>query len=200
GIQFVKNDDILRMTATDGHRLAIIKRKFEEPTQDFELIIPKKTCKEILNLIEEADDSVLFCCSENKVVFQFGRTQLSNLIEGKYPDMEKAIPVIEDNLLSFNRKAMLGAIRRVSIFSDSVSYGIRFDLDKDRVTISSNDPELGEAKEELEVGFNSRYIQEVLTIIKCEDVMMKLTDPSSSVLLLDPEDKEFLCLIMPMRI
>ncbi|MBN2382273.1 DNA polymerase III subunit beta [bacterium] len=210
GIQFMKVNGQLKMTATDGHRLAIIKRPFEEEMADFELIIPKKTCREILNLIDEGEDKLLFSWTESKVMFQCGKTQLvSNLIEGKYPNMEKAIPKIDDKVLVFNRTAIISAIKRVSVFADTVSWGIRFDLNKDRLTVSSSDPEIGEAQEELEVsydgpsftvGFNSHYLLEILSVLHCEDVTMKFTDATSSALIVDPDDKEYVCLIMPMRI
>jgi len=210
GVQFVKTDDQLKMTATDGHRLAIIKRAHQEDIPQFDFIIPRKTCRELLNLIDEAADKVSFSWTESKVMFQFGKTQLvSHLVDGKYPNMEKAIPQIEEMVMSFNRYAMISAVKRNAVFSDAVSFAIRFDIDKDRLTISSNDPELGEAKEELEVsfegpamtiGFNSKYILEILNVLKSEDVVMKFTDATSSTLIVDPEDNDYLCLIMPMRL
>lgn len=210
GIQFSKVGTLLKMTATDGHRLAIIKQESDLQIPDFEVIIPKKTCHEILNHLEDSEGLLSMGWSDNKITFVLGNTQIiSNLIEGKYPDMERAIPKIEDRTLSFNKLDMISAIRRVAVFSDNVSHGVRFDLAPDRIKISTSDPELGEAKEELEVsyegepltvGFNSRYLSEALSVISSEDVTIKLKDASSSAFIQDLDEPHYICLIMPMRI
>lgn len=212
GGQFVKEDNMLKMISTDGHRLVIIKREYVGEMDDFDIIIPKKTVREVLHLLEGDEGGVSFGYTDSKVIFKFGRTTvISNLVEGKFPNMEQVIKNVdlEGNTLGFNRSQFLVSIRRVAIFSESNSYGIRLDLEKDFVRILSNDPQLGEAKEELEIsydgeplsiGFNSRYLLEVLSSMDTEDVEMKISNPKSSVLILDTLDDKFSCLLMPMSL
>ena len=131
------------------------------------------------------------------------------LIEGKYPNYQQFIPQnLKENLL-VNRELLLSSLKRVSLLANAKSRGVTLNLSKGKMEITSNNPELGDAKEEIEVdysgkdmkiGFNARYILEVLTSMHEDTVQIEFNDQLSPGLVRPHKDNSYTCVVMPMRI
>jgi len=202
------------MVATDGHRLSLASREIPSSgRQDSEIkvIIPRKAILELKKFLDEGEHKgVEIAVSENHIVFQEGNyTLLSRLIDAKFPNYEEVIPKENENLLIINRELFQGAIRRVSILSDEKTNSIKLSLRRGELQVSSNNPEVGEAKEnlstdyqnsDLDVGFNVRYIQDILSSLQGEEVRILFRDSLSPSRIEDPLDPGFIGVIMPMRV
>lgn len=203
----------LRMVATDGHRLSLVEKKTGE-TSDVNLthgvIIPRKGIHEIRKLIENKDSGVELAVEGSQLIVRFeNAVMLVRLIEGKYPNYRQLIPQNLPEELVVRKDALLSSLKRVSLLSNQKSRGVTLKLSEGRMQISSNNPELGDAAEELEVnykgkeikiGFNARYILDVLTNIEKESVEIELKDQLSPGLVRPHLDASYTCVVMPMRI
>ncbi|MDD8025262.1 MAG: DNA polymerase III subunit beta [Acidobacteriota bacterium] len=201
----------LELVSTDGHRLSYCQRPSPEiqPAKELRVIIAKKTLNELRKF---GEGNVEFDMDENNLFFRIGaRTLISRVIESKFPNFEAVIPKDNPNHAVLPRAAFTDAIRRVSLLSAERSRGIKFTLEKNRIRLFSSNPEMGEARDKLdieykgagiEVGFNSQYILEFLTTIGGEKIRLELKDENSAALL-KPEDEEglkSLYVLMPMKI
>lgn len=204
-----------RMVATDGHRLSLVERPFEKGVEESMVptngvIIPRKGLNEIKKILDTAVEIVEMAFEGSQLIIKCDSTVLMvRLIEGKYPNYQQLIPLQMKKHANINRELFLGSIRRVSLLSNHKSKGITFNLTKGKLEITSNNPELGDAKEEIEVdykgedlkiGFNAKYIMDILNSF--EDTSLELTlDSQLSPGLIRPEnDKNYTCVVMPMRI
>lgn len=201
----------ITMVGTDGHRLAVISRNIEgELAKELKVIIPKKAAVEMRKLLTEEEGVISIGLDKNHVMFKKGDTiLLTRVIEGNYPNYEQIIPTAHKRPLSFQREAFIGGLRRVSILSREKTNAVRFDLEKERVILSSNNPDIGEAREELAVdykgeavsiGFNARYLLDTLGAMDSEKVFVELHDPLSPCLITEEGDKDYKCIVMPMRL
>jgi len=204
----------VEMVATDGHRLSLASREIPSSgRQDSEIkvIIPRKAILELKKFLDEGEHKgVEIAVSENHIVFQEGNyTLLSRLIDAKFPNYEEVIQKENENLLIINRELFQGAIRRVSILSDEKTNSIKLSLRRGELQVSSNNPEVGEAKEnlstdyqnsDLDVGFNVRYIQDILSSLQGEEVRILFRDSLIPSRIEDPLDPGFIGVIMPMRV
>ncbi len=149
--------------------------------------------------------------SPTRIKFTSGNTSLlSRLIDGKFPDYERIIPLGNDKIFDVNRLALSGAVRRVTAVASEGWFPIKMEAAEDLLKISGTDPITGNlAKEEIDieygdalvqVGFNSRYLDEVLNLIGGETVTLKLNDAVSAVLLSDKDDDRALYVLMPTRL
>lgn len=201
----------VRMVATDAHRLALVEKGVEAEIPEVRAIVPKKTLTELRNLGD--GEELLFGQDEHHLYFKIGhRTLATRVIEGQFPSYEKVIP--QDNPLhvAFDREGMAAAIRRVSLLASERSRAVRFHFGAGEATISSSNPELGEAKEsvaiqyegeEVEVSFNAQYILDFLAVGGSEQIDFHLKDPASQGLLspagADDEGYRYQYVVMPMR-
>ncbi len=201
-----------RMVATDGHRLSLIDRKIAggatRGTQG--VIIPRKGLHEIRKLLESVEGTVEVAIEGAQLVVRSGTTVLMvRLIEGKYPNYQQLIPQNLKEHFLVQRESLLSSLKRVSLLSNAKSKGVTFSLTGGKMEITSNNPELGDAKEEIEVeykgkdlkiGFNARYVLDVLTSMHDDIVRIELNDQLSPGLVRPHEDKSYTCVVMPMRI
>ncbi len=202
---------VLRAVATDGHRLARIQEAVPEGAEGMPgIIIPRKTVGEIKKLIEDEGGDIAVALSESKIRFQIGsRVLLSKLIDGTFPDYERVIPKGNNTIMEVNARQFSTAVDRVSTISLEKTKGIKLALKKGNLTLSAQSPESGTASEDLEVtygadpieiGFNSRYMLEMMTQINGEIAQFLLSDPAAPVLVRDLTDVGALYVIMPMRV
>jgi DNA polymerase-3 subunit beta len=152
--------------------------------------------------------------SNTHVVFRFdGVSLISRLIEEKYPNYESVIPLDNEHKLIVNKHEMLQSVRRVSLYSNSTTHQIRMSLGKDEVKITAEDVDFGsEAKEriscdydggEMEIGFNSAYVVDLLSHLDGDEVEFLLQSPNKAVLVHPHQQKEgedLLMLVMPVRL
>ncbi|MFN7130473.1 MAG: DNA polymerase III subunit beta [Myxococcales bacterium] len=201
-----------RMVATDGHRLSLIERGMDG---DFKLkkgvIIPRKGLMELKRLLEEDTAAECFLgFAETSAVFKkAGLSMIMRLIDGQFPDYEQVIPKAGEQALKLPRKNLLDTLKRISLLSEEKSHAVRMSLGDGALKVTSQNPDLGEAREELtvdykgkqvNVGFNARYLIDVLNVVESEDVAFELTDEQSPGVMRPAEDSSYTAVIMPMRI
>lgn len=210
---FIHGTDALKMVATDGHRLAIIERPVNGPLPDIlakGVIFPRKGIFELKKLAEEEKEEILLGFMDNNAVIRKGNTTIvMRLVDGEFPDYNRVIPAGNDKDIRFRREAMLHSLRRMAILSSEKYKGIKLETKGNVLEISSSNPELGEASEEVEVAmadlslnvrFNARYLIDVLSICDDEEMLLKLKDELSPAVVSPVADDGFLAVIMPMRL
>lgn len=205
------NTPSLRAVATDGHRLAQAELPVPEGATGMPgVIIPRKTVGEIRKLIDEFEGDVEIALSDTKIRFSFdGAVLTSKLIDGTFPDYTRVIPSGNDRMLSVSCQALSDAVGRVSTISSDRARSVKLSLEKDKITLSVNSPENGTATEEvaasysneaMDVGFNARYLQDILAQIEGDDVQAEFADPASPTIVRDAADEGALYVLMPMRV
>ncbi len=204
----------IRMVATDGHRLSLISREVSEDgerTKDLKLIIPKKAISELKKYLDEGEHQEMeILLSEKHILFREGKyLLLSRIIDGKFPRYEEVIPQENPHQLTLDREMFQGVVRRVAILSDEKTHAVKLMIQKGEIVISSSNPEMGEAHEslvadyrdqELETGFNVRYLQDVCGALNGKEIRFRFQEPLSPTRIEDPEDSGFVGVIMPMRL
>jgi len=211
--QLEDNRQILRMVATDGHRLSIAEKEFTGKI-DNELqkgvIFPKKGVFELKKMTEEEEDDIMICFLDNNAVIKKGNTfVVMRLVDGDFPDYTRVMPVNNDKVIKINREIFFHSLRRMSILSSEKFKGIKFDIKSGKMEISASNPELGEAREEIDldyagepltVRFNARYLIDVLSVLEDEFVEMDLRDELSPAIMRPAASTDFRSVIMPMRL
>ncbi|MBE6446486.1 MAG: DNA polymerase III subunit beta [Alphaproteobacteria bacterium] len=210
GIYLHTKEDNLVAVATDGHRLACTKRILPEGAKDMPgVIIPRKTINEITKLLGENANEVVISLSANQIRFGLSNVELSSrLIDGTYPDYEKVIPANNSRSMIGKTKTLSGVIERVSVVCEK-SRGIKLNIKPDLLMVSATATDEGSAEDELdiqytgdeiEIGFNFRYLLDILSQIKGEESEMRFEDGVSPVILQDVKDTDTLYVLMPMRV
>ena len=215
GARLELTDDDLRMVATDGHRLAYIALKRDNGAAggNASVIVPKKTLLELLKILGDEEQPVDFAQGDNHLFFRLGeRLLVSKRVDDQFPAYDKVIPEGNDKTVTCAREALTGAIRRVSLLANERSRAVRFGIESGRVEVSSQSPELGEARESIdagyegdamEIGFNGQYLLDFLNASDASEVSFELKDDSSQGLLRpagDDEGKDYRYVVMPMRL
>lgn len=210
GLLMEVNGQYLYMVGTDGHRLSYVCTELAETYEKQEVILPRKTVTELIKLLEDVDDEVLIELSGSQANFTFANIRLiSKIIDGKFPDYNRVIPVGHRNQFSINRVEILQAMQRASILSNEKYRGIRMVLGANTLRLISSNSEQEEAEEELEmnysgepldVGFNVTYLIDVLNNVQTEMVEFSLADANSSCLVTLPDNMNYKYVVMPMRI
>jgi len=203
----------LRMVASDGHRLSLIEREAAIPTPSAweHTILPRKGLMEARKLLEKSEGETELFMQGSTAILKEGTTELSmRLIEGEFPDYRQIIPTEKKQMINFSREDLFSALRRLLVLTTERSRGIKLQIEKTRMEISVNTPELGDGVEEIAVshegeglviGFNGRYLTEVLNVMEeGQTIALFLKDENSPGLLQAMEDKDFSYIIMPMRI
>lgn len=207
----VLTDGSVTVVGTDGHRLALIKRNITGSIkEERKLIIPRKAAAELRKLLDKHENNVRMTLCKNHVLFSVGEIQfLTRLIEGTYPNYEQVIPSANEKRVTVLREAFVKTLRRVAIMSRERSNAVKVDLSDGMIAITSSNPDLGEAHDELAVeyagegvslGFNARYLIDILEAMATEKVVLDLQAPLSPVLIKEEKDEDYRCVIMPMRI
>jgi DNA polymerase-3 subunit beta len=199
--------------ATDGHRLSLSESDFSgDSVKDLGggVIFPKKGIYEIKKLTEDGAGEILLSFVDNNSVLRKGDTILiMRLVDGEFPDYTRVVPANNNNIAIINRSDFLHSLRRMSILSSDKFKGVRLELQNGSMEISANNPELGEAHENMEVNysgestairFNARYLIDVLSILEEDEIELYLKDELSPAILKPLNAKDFLSVIMPMRL
>jgi len=215
GIYFHKrsleNKQYLSMVATDGHRLAKIDYISKENLPEMPgVIIPRKTINELCKLLADITGTIKINLDPNKIIFFINKSVLvSKLIDGNFPDYEKVIPNNNTNVLKVDRSVFSMAVDRVSTIINEKSPAIKFKLLKNLMNISSVDSESGLATEDIiteysgnqmEVGFNSKYILEMINNLEDDKITLSFNDTSSPVIATEQSNPDLIYVLMPMRV
>lgn len=201
----------LRGVATDGHRLARAEVDLPEGAAEIPgVIIPRKTVQELRKLLDDVSGNVQVSLSESKIRFIFDEVSLtSKLIDGAFPDYERVIPSANDKMLKIDKKALFAAADRVSIIASDKSRGIKLKVADNALTLTATSPEAGSAEEVLEgdfphdmieIGFNSRYLMDILSQISGDTADISFADGSAPAIIQDQADRSALYVLMPMRV
>lgn len=202
---------VLRIVATDGHRLACVESPLPEGAEKMAgVIVPRKTVAEIRKLLDDTNsETVAVSLSENKIRFTLEDITLtSKLIDGTYPDYERVIPTDNDKVLELGVKELASAVDRVSVVAERTR-AIKLITGKNHVVLTTSSPDLGSALEELEakyesealeVGYNFRYLLDILSEIRGENVQITFSDGASPSVIHDTSDASAIYVLMPMRV
>jgi DNA polymerase-3 subunit beta len=203
---------MLRLVSTDGHRLSLAEREFPG-VAGLELekgvILPRKGLVELSRLLDE-EGEVEFGFHDNSAVFRKDEMVLvMRLIEGSFPDYRLVLPKESTRKLTAPRGLLAESFRRMSILLSERSRGVKLDLAPGRLKVSVNNPELGQAEEEIDVefggsplsiGFNARYLIDALGVMRSETVELGFNEEANPCRIGGPEDAGSFCIVMPMRI
>lgn len=202
---------VLRVVATDGHRLACVESPLPKGAENLAgVIIPRKTINEVRKLLDDNNaEEIDVSMSDNKVRFSFDDVTLtSKLIDGTYPDYERVIPTDNDKNMEMEVKALASAVDRVSVVAERTR-AIKMITGKGKVMIATSSPDLGSASEEveakydgetIEIGYNFRYLLDILNEIKGDSVRVSFSDGTSPSVIHDISDTSAIFVLMPMRV
>jgi DNA polymerase-3 subunit beta len=206
------NSNKLRMVSTDGSRLSKIDYDVKEKviiTGGTGIIISKKGLNDVAKFLDGEGDIKIGYNKSHFVLKKEKETIIMRLLEGNFPEYKDIINRKAVFYVTFDRELFLKMLKRMSIFTNENYKGVIFGFDKGRLLVSSTNPELGESKEEMgidyegdpmDVAFNVRYFIETLGVMEDERVKILLIDNESPCLIEGEKDKNFLSVIMPMRI
>lgn len=202
----------VRMVGTDGHRLALVTRSVAGAEPVHVVIVPRKGLLELKRLLDSAGDKEMeVTLSQKEVRLRDESVELfMRAIEGEFPDYRQVMPKETPSTVRVGRDDLLSAVRRVSLVASERSRGVRLQLDGEKLEVSANSPDLGEATEELDVdysgsplavGFNARYLQDVLAVHgEGETIEIGLTDAAGPSTVKSSDDPDYTYVLMPMRL
>jgi DNA polymerase-3 subunit beta len=211
GVLFESDGTSARMVSTDGHRLSKVGRALPGgPALPAGVIIPRKGVTEIRRALEGREAPCEIGVHQGYFVLKVDDTALSvKLGDGQFPPYDQVIPKDNEKVVSVSRDLLLEAMRRVSIMASDKTYGIRLALDKGKLSIEADNPDLGNAREKLEVdykggplavGFNARYFIELLTEIGSPEVKLELAGELDPAVVRPADGTDYLGVVMPMRL
>jgi DNA polymerase III subunit beta len=213
GVFLRVNENKLTAVATDGHRLVqYIVKDYKSGEFTGDIIIPRKFLGLFNTFTAEA---VEILASDNHLIASFGDdTVYTRVIDERFPDYESVIPTDNDKVLAINRNDLLGAVRRVSIFSNKATHQIALHLDEKKVSMTTEDPEKASRGQEdlsgaqyngesLLIGYNASYLRDIITHVQDENIIVKLKTPISATLFYPEktdENIDLTMLLMPIRL
>jgi len=215
GVFFQLSKDNITFVATDAHKLVRYRRTDLKASGEGALIVPKKPLNLLKNIIGDNDETVNVSYNDKNILFQFSNhSMICRLIEGRYPNYEAVIPVDNPNKLTISRTALLSSVRRVSIFSNKTTHQVRLKVAGSELHISAEDLDFAnEANERLtcqyegedmEIGFNARFLSDMLSNLEFENVTIEMSAPNRAGILVpsNPEntDEDILMLVMPVML
>ena len=209
GVLLEAQQDRLRAVATDGHRLALCDVEVSVPADATrQLILPRKGVQELLRLVGENDAEMEIVMSKNQVRISLDNYILtSKLIDGKYPDYNRVIPELSDNVVLAEREPLKQSLSRASILSSDKYRGVKITLEQNKLRALVHSPDQEQAEDEidveyagdnLEVGFNVTYLHDAVNIIQTDKVRLSVSSPKSGCLVLPEEGGSCKYIVMPL--
>ena len=210
----IETDDelIMRIVSTDGSRLTKVDIPFDKDKKiNFNggIIVPKKGLNEVGKFLESENPVQLGCKANHFIVKKSSETIIIRLLEGEFPEYKEIIQKLKANIITLDRQLFLMMLKRMSILASESYKGVIFNLSDDKMMISSTNPDIGESKEEMiigfkgdpiEVAFNARYFIESLNVMDDEKIYLNIVNEEKPCLIEGETDKNYLSVIMPMRI
>ncbi|SDP75405.1 DNA polymerase III subunit beta [Desulforhopalus singaporensis] len=204
----------LKMISSDGHRLSVMQKEVAADLDQMILneltLIPKKGIQEWKKFCEDRD-SVEVSFDSNQLVLRDGQAvMIIRLKNGEFPNYSAIIGAVElTNSVEINRIPFLESLKRINLFTEDIFHTISLQLEQNRMVLSSQNADLGNAKDELPViyegenltlGFNCRYFIETLQVMECQTVHAYINSNASPCLMKSEEDEGFLSIVMPMQL
>ena len=211
GLYLVIDDTKITGVATDAHRLAIANQMVNEGSEvTISGIIPRKSINEIAKIINDKNENISLEIGSSSISIESGETKFSSkLIEGKFPDYEQVIPSGESSELTINKKNLSESLSRVSVLSSEKYRGVRMRITDNNLNISANNPEKEQAEEQIDcayegetidIAFNVNYLQEILSSIDSENVIIHFFGSDKSCLITSPDSENYKYVVMPLLI
>jgi DNA polymerase-3 subunit beta len=215
GVFFQFSTDNLTFVATDAHKLVKYTREDVSASQTAEFIMPKKPLNLLKSILAGNEDDVVIEYNESNAKFSFDKTEMvCRLIDGKYPNYEAVIPKENPNKLTIDRTQFLNSVRRVSIFSNKTTHQIRLKIAGAELNISAEDIDYSNKAEErltcdyqgddMQIGFNSRFLTEMLNNLSSDDVSLEMSLPNRAGILMPvdglDEGEQVTMLVMPVML
>jgi len=213
GVCFTLRDGEMEMVSTDGHRLALSRKKGDNFSQCHDVpgvIIPRKGVLEIRKLLETSDDVVRIAVDEKTFFLKTNRTLLRiNLIDGVYPDYEKVLPTDDGVVLKVEKSQLLHALRRMSVMSSDRFSGVKIRLENNKMFLDSTNPDVGEAHDEItidytgdifEVGYNVRYLIDAIDVISDDEIIFEVRKDRGPGVIRPAGSDGYMCVVMPVKI
>lgn len=215
GVFFQLSSDGSIFVATDAHKLVKYGRIDAKSDKSASFIMPKKSLNLLKNVLGSINDEVTVEYNDTNALFSFASTTLiCRLIDGKYPNYEAVIPKENPNKLTVERSAFLNAIKRVSIFSSKTTHQVRLKVTGSELNISAEDLDFSNSAterltcqyegEDMEIGFNSRFLMEMLSNLRSEQVNLEMSAPNRAGILTpvekEDDNEEVLMLVMPVML
>lgn len=188
GVLFQFGENETNFVSTDSHRLVVYKRK-DIKAESMEFIMPKKPLSIFKNILANSNEDVFIEFNENMAKFTFdNNTWICRLIDGKYPNYSAVIPKENPNVLTINRNILLSSIKRASVMSNKSTNQVRFKLSGNILHLHAEDTEYANKAnmqvlcdyngEDINIGFSSKFLTEMLAILSAEDITMKMSQPN----------------------
>ena len=204
----------LTFVATDAHKLVRYRRKDAKAASTASFILPKKALNLLKSALPSEDINVSVEYNSTSAFFKFSNINLvCRLIDERYPDYEAVIPQNNPNKLTIDRQAFLGSLNRVAIYANKTTHQVRLKISGSELNISSEDIDFANEAherlscqydgEDIEIGFNARFLIEMLKNLSCEEVMLEMSTPNRAGLLLPQngdENEDVLMLVMPVML
>ncbi len=215
GVFFQAGKDNFKFVATDAHRLVKYTRKDLKADESAEYIMPKKPLNLLKNILAGNNENVTVEYNQTNTRFSFQNIVLTcRLIDGKYPNYEAVIPKENPNVLTINRNLFLTSLRRVAIFSNKTTNQVRLKLSGSSLNINAEDLDFASKAEErlpcdyngndMQIGFNSKFLIEVLNNLQSDDITLEMSEPSRAGIIKPvdglEEGEEILMLVMPVML
>jgi DNA polymerase-3 subunit beta len=211
GVLFESDGAVARMVSTDGHRLSKASRPLPGgPKLAASVLIPRKGVIELRRAIETREAPVEIGIHDGNFVLKADDVGISvKLIDGQFPPYDQVIPKENERAFTVSRLGFLDALRRVSLMSSDKTSGVRIGLEKGKLRIESDNPDLGAAREEIDVvykgaavqiGFNARYFIDLLGEIETPEVRVELAGELDPAVVRPADGSDYVCVVMPMRL
>lgn len=215
GVFFQFGTDGLTFVATDAHKLVRYRRSDQTSDESAEFIMPRKPLSILKTILSSSSESVKIVYNESNARFEIENTVLvCKLIDGKYPNYDAVIPKENPNVLEVDRRTFLSSVKRVAIFANKTTHQVRLRMAGSELTLSAEDPDFSNKAherlncsydgEDMEIGFNSRFLTEMLNNLECEVVNLEMSAPNRAGLLIPvdglEEGEDVLMLVMPVML
>ncbi len=203
-------ENLLNLVATDAHRLSFISHQLTKSYPASSSIIPKKSILELYRLLEDNDKDVEIKIYPNQISFHMpGKELITKVIDGKYPEYERVIPLNNDKLCLINRQTLLNAVDRVSVIGIDRLRAIQLKIETNQLLLSCKNEDNEEAVDQIEIvtpnninltlNFNISYLRDLLSNASANDLQFAFYDEQRSVLITIPNDTNFKSVLMPLR-
>jgi DNA polymerase-3 subunit beta len=204
----------LTFVSTDAHKLVRYRRKDAKAASTASFILPKKALNLLKSALPSEDINVSVEYNSTSAFFKFSNINLvCRLIDERYPDYEAVIPKNNPNKLTIDRQSFLSSLNRVAIYANKTTHQVRLKISGSELNISSEDIDFANEAherltcqydgEDIEIGFNAKFLIEMLKNLTCEEVMLEMSTPNRAGLLLPQngdENEDVLMLVMPVML
>ena len=210
GVLFTIEDGKIKMIATNAHRLVLNQKTTEDINVNFSVIVPGKTLQELARIIEKDDEDLEILISENQIRFKTEKASLySRLIDGQFPAYQQVIPTEHQKRWAVPTQELVKSVKGASSIALEDTGVIMIKVENNQLEISAVTQDIGEAKETFEIkqegedmgiSFNVEYFLDFLTHVESKEIIFELIDELSAALLYPSDNKDYLYVIMPIRV